>query len=217
MIKFGRCVLLHIVLVENAFDLVDDSCALPHQMLPEVGELSNLGVLRIGRKNASNAIGTLSTAKPIPVIPEQLAEGVGVTFVGFMHGGVIGLNDDDFGTAGFSEFVEEPVVEAANFDDGHVATVFSCFFDESGEKFVNIVTIGTDLAFLHDIALFISDIDGQLALVLVDSKVQHGGLRGVKLLGRKSTLPHENPHAFLCADGGGLLSEYHVHHHHRCR
>ena len=209
MIKFGRCILFHVVLVENAFDLVDDSCALLYQMLSEVGELSDLSVLWIGGKNASNAVGPLTASESFSVIPEEFAEGVGVTFVGFMHGGVIGLNDDDFGATGFSEFLEQPVVEATNFDDGHVASVFSCFFNEGGEKIVNIVTIGTDLSFLNDIALFVSDIDGQLTLVLVDSKVQHGGLREKR--GVENLLYFtRNLHAFFSLTTGGLLSEYHI-------
>ena len=54
--------------------------------------------------------------------------------------------------------------------------MLASFFDEGGEKFVNIGWFGTDLSFLEGIALFISDIDGHVVLVLVDSKVQHGGV-----------------------------------------
>ena len=90
------------------------------------------------------------------------------------------MDDDDLGTAGLLELFEQPVVESADFDDGHISTMFSCFFGKDDEKFVNIGMIGTDLSFLDDVSLFISNIDGQLALVLVDSKVQHGGLRGVR-------------------------------------
>ncbi|MCL2711012.1 MAG: ISAs1 family transposase, partial [Planctomycetaceae bacterium] len=53
--------------------------------------------------------------------------------------------------------------------------MFVCFFGKGDEKLVNVGMIGTDLSFLHDFALFVSDIDGQMVLVLVDSKIQHGG------------------------------------------
>jgi len=168
------------VFVENAFDFVDDSRSLCYQMLSKIGKLSNLSVLWVSGENAANAVGSLPTSEPFSVVPEEFAEGIGVAFIGLMHGGIVGLNNDDFGAMGLLEFFEEPVVKAADFDNGHVATIFSGFFDESGEKFVNVVTIGTDLAFLDDIALFISDIEGQLVFVLIDSKVQHGGLLKLK-------------------------------------
>ena len=53
--------------------------------------------------------------------------------------------------------------------------MFSGSFGEGTEKLVNIVMIGTDLPFLDDISVFISDIDGQMVLVLVDSEILHSG------------------------------------------
>jgi hypothetical protein len=50
------------------------------------------------------------------------------------------------------------------------------------------------LSFLHDISLFVSDIDSQIVLVLVDSKVQHDGYSlGLKVNSQKYTLPYGNP------------------------
>ena len=39
-----------------------------------------------------------------PVIPEEFAKGIGIAFVGLVHGGVFGLNDNDFGASGLREF-----------------------------------------------------------------------------------------------------------------
>ncbi len=50
---------------------------------------------------------------------------------------------------------------------------FRAFFCECAEKIVNIGMLGTDLGFLNDISVLISDIDCQLGLVLVDSEIQH--------------------------------------------
>jgi len=182
------------VLVDNPFDLVDGLRAVFHQVLPEIGELSDLGIGRIGGENATNTIGTLPSLESLTVVPKEFAEGIGITFVGLVHGGIFGLNDNDFGASGLLEFFEEPVVEAADFDDCHVATMFACLLGKVGEKVVNVGVIGTDLSFLHDISLFVSDIDGQLVLVLVDSKVQHDGYSmGLKVSFEKYTLPYENP------------------------
>jgi hypothetical protein len=57
------------VFVDQPLDFVDDHRALSHQILPEVGKLPNLNISRIDRKNAANAIGTLSALQPFPVIP----------------------------------------------------------------------------------------------------------------------------------------------------
>ncbi len=45
---------------------------------------------------------------------------------------------------------------------------------------------GTDLTCLNDISIFVSQIDGDLGLVQVDTKIKHGGLRGLKWVGRKT-------------------------------
>jgi hypothetical protein len=168
------------VFVEDAFDFVDDSCSLPDQVLPEIGELPNLGVLGIGGKNTPDVVRAQPAQEPLPVVPEQRTQGIGISFVGLVHGGIVGLNDDYFSASGFFEFFEQPVVKATDFDDGHVASVLPGFFGEIGEKFVNFVMIGTDLAFLNDFSAFVPDIDCQLVFVLVDSKVQHGRSPWVK-------------------------------------
>ena len=46
----------------------------------------------------------------------------------FFVRGMIGLNDNNFCTFCLFELFEQPVVEAADFDDGHEASDFSCFF-----------------------------------------------------------------------------------------
>jgi hypothetical protein len=161
------------VLVNDPFDLVDDFRALLDEMLPEIGELPNLGVFGGSGKNAFDAEGTLSSLEPFAVVPEEFAQGVGITFVGFMYGGVIGLNHDDLVAKGFVEFFDQPVVKATDFDDGHKTATFSGFFAEFAEKIVNIRMSGLDLAFLHDISLFVAKVDGKLIFVLVDTKVKH--------------------------------------------
>ena len=50
--------------VDDALDLVDELRAVFNQVLPEVGELPDLGIGRISRKNSSDAIGTLSALEP---------------------------------------------------------------------------------------------------------------------------------------------------------
>jgi hypothetical protein len=159
------------MLVDNGFDFVDDPRALLNQVLPEVGKLPDLGIGRGGRKNPPDTIGTLLTSEPMAVIPKEFAEGIGIAFVGLMHSGFTGLDDNDFGATSFLEFFKEPVVETTNFDDCHVAAVFACLFDKGNEKVVNISMIGADLTLLDNISLFVADIDGHLVLVLVDSEI----------------------------------------------
>lgn len=188
MIQLGRRVLSHIVFIDDAFDFVDDSRALSNQVLAKVGELPDLGIFGIGGKNASNAVGSLSALEPFAVVPEEFAECVGITFVGFFVRGMVGLNDDDFVAIDFFEFFEEPIVEAADFDDSHEAAMLSGFFSELLKKIVTSVMIGANLFFLNDISVFVSQIDCQLVLVLVDSEIQHLGLRRLKGFGCKQPL-----------------------------
>jgi len=163
------------MLVDNTFGLVDDPCALLHQVLPKVGELPNLGIFGISRKNPADLVRTLSPLEQLAVIPEECAKGIGIAFVGLVQSGLLGLNDDDFGASGLLELFEQPIVKAANFDDCHEAAMFASLFGEGNEKLVNVGMFGTDLSFLHDFSLFVSGIDGQMVFVLVDSKIQHGG------------------------------------------
>lgn len=142
-------------------------------MLPEIGKLPDLGFFGRGGKNATDAVGTFAPCKPFAIVPKELAQGVRVTLIGFVHGKIVRLNDDDLGATGLFKFCKEPVVEPANFDDSHEAAMFSGFFAELVEKIVNIRMNGLDLAFLGHISLFIAKVDGQLVFVLVDTKVQH--------------------------------------------
>jgi len=120
--------------------------------------------------------------EPLAVVPKEFAKGICIAFIGLVHGRVVGLDDNDFRATALREFGKEPIVEPADFNDCHVAAMSSRFFDKGNEKFVNVSMIGTDLSFLHDISLFVSDIDGQLILVLVDSQIKHDGYsQGLKV------------------------------------
>ena len=96
------------MLVHNAFDLVDDHSAKPHQSLAKVGKLPDLDIRRIGRSNAFDTIGTLSALESFPVVPKECAKGICIAFIGLVHGTVIGLNDYDFITLVLFEFCEQP-------------------------------------------------------------------------------------------------------------
>jgi hypothetical protein len=134
--------------------------ALTCQTFPKIGELPNLSIGGVGRKNAPNAIGTLPALEPLAVVPEECAKGIGIAFVSLVHGSIIGLDDNNLVASGLLKLFKEPIVEAADFDDCHVATMFSSLFGKGSEKFVNIVRFGTDLSFLDDISVFVSDIHG---------------------------------------------------------
>jgi len=192
------------VFADNAFDFVDDSRSLCDQVLSKISKLSDLGVLRLGRKNTSNTVWPLAASEPFSVVPKECAESIGIPSISFVYDEVVGLNDDNFGATGLFELFEEPIIEAANLNDGHVASMFSCFFDEFVEKIVNSVMIGTDLSFLDHISVFIAKIDGELGLVLVDSEVQHGGLRGLKLLVENQFYLTKDLRARFCAYNGGI-------------
>ena len=69
----------------NAFDLIDDSCTLLHQVLPEVSELPNLCISGIGRENPPDTVRTLSALETLAVIPEEFAKGVSNPLVGLVH------------------------------------------------------------------------------------------------------------------------------------
>ena len=75
-------------------------------MLSEIGELPNLSLFRRGGKNASDSKGSFSSLEPLAVVPKEFAQGVGISFVGLVDGGVVGLNHDDFIAKGFVEFFE---------------------------------------------------------------------------------------------------------------
>ena len=171
---FGRCILCHVVFVENTFDLVDDFRTLSDQELSEVGELPDLCIFGFGGNDTSDVVGSLSAAKSKAVVPKKGAEGIGIAFVGLVQGVFFGLKDDDLGALVLLEFFEQPIVEAADLDDSHVASVFASFFDEGCEEVGDGCVLGADLAFLDDISLFVSDADGQLFFVLVDSEIEHG-------------------------------------------
>jgi len=136
--------------IDNPFDLIDEQGALSYQTLPDLG---------IGGKNAPDTVGTLSAFEPFPVIPKECAKGICIALIGLVHGCVIGWDDNNFFALGLLEFFEQPVVETANFNDDHIASMFACLFDEGDEKLVNIVRTCTDLSFLKDTALLISDVD----------------------------------------------------------
>ena len=74
------------MLVDDAFDLVNEHGAVFHQTLPEVGELPDLGIDGTGWKNSPDIMGTLSAFKPFPIIPKECTEGIGIAFVSLVQG-----------------------------------------------------------------------------------------------------------------------------------
>lgn len=92
----GRSVLKHVVFVENPLDFINEPSSLCDEELTKIGQLADLGVDGIGRKNPTDTIRPLSTLKSFSVVPKELSERVGITLIGFFVRRMVGLDHDDF-------------------------------------------------------------------------------------------------------------------------
>jgi hypothetical protein len=64
-------------------------------------------------------------------------------------------------------------VEAADFDDGHIAALRAGLFAQPVEERAGLLPFGADLPAQDDVSGLVSNADGQLLAVLVDSDVYH--------------------------------------------
>ncbi len=168
---FGRLLLFEVVLPQQVFDPVDRPRPLPAQALPHRRQLPILGFTLGGRLHAPHAFHPLPRQQPPAVDPQQPAELVGVAAVGLLLGPLFHLNEHRFAAAVLGQHFQQPVVEAADFDDCRKPPVGLGKPPQFVEKPPHPLPFRRNLPSQHGIAGLIADTDGQLLAMLVDSKV----------------------------------------------
>jgi hypothetical protein len=96
---------------------------------------------------------------------------MGVAAVGFLFRSLFNLDQDRFSAAVLGQHFQQPVVEAANFDDRHEPAFRFGEPSQFVEKRSNTVPFGRNLPPKNDIPRLIANTHGQLLAMLVDSKV----------------------------------------------
>ncbi|NJR13579.1 MAG: hypothetical protein HC779_04260 [Phyllobacteriaceae bacterium] len=84
---------------------------------PPVGQVAFRNDLHL-----PHTLNLLSSEQSQPIDPQQLAQGIGVAAVGLLLGLLLRLNQHDLTAAVFRQQPQQPIVEAADFDDRHVAS-----------------------------------------------------------------------------------------------
>jgi hypothetical protein len=141
------------------------------QYLPNDRQLPMLGFPGRRRIDSSHTGRASASGEATTVDPQQVAQETGVAAVGFPFRPTVGLGNDDLAAAIFLEHVSQPWVHAANLDDRH-EPVFS--FSPLGqilEKHPNLLPSRADLPLEDHVAVLGAKIHGNLAFVLVDTKV----------------------------------------------
>ena len=103
-----------------------------------------------------------------------------ISAIGFDFEFLGGLNENGLDASILGQDCQQPIVEAADLDDGDVSTFCGCLLIELGEELGTPFRLGRDLATKADVSGFVAQRDGELFCVLVDSEVQHdcGSPRG---------------------------------------
>ena len=114
------------------------------------------------------ALHALPAQQPLPVDPQQLAQPVGVAPIGFLPRPSLRLNQQHLATAPAGQAFEQPIVEAADFHERHIAAVGSAALSQLAEIAFHGPPLGAHLPALDHRALLVSQIDGQLFAVLID-------------------------------------------------
>jgi len=106
--------LFEVVFPQQMLDLVDRPCALLAHALPHRRQLSVFS-LAIGRQlDTANPLDFLACQETLTIDPQELAQRIGVSAVGFLPGPLLGLDQNRFSAAVFAEEFQQPVVEAAD-------------------------------------------------------------------------------------------------------
>src|SRR5690606_28983648 len=113
------------------------------------------------------------------IAPQQLTEFVCVSAVGLPVGCALGLNQQNIAALPFTQFVSEPIVEAADLDDSYELGVR---LGQLFEKLVNLLRPRTHLPTQRNFAGFVANAHSNLLAVKVNSKVQHSGFSWLKCL-----------------------------------
>ena len=165
--------LLQVVFEQQVLNLVDRARALPGDSSSQRRELTIGVIRRRGRYDLPNAQHLLAGREPVAVDPQQIAEGSGVATVGFSLRSLLGLNQHDLEAAIFFEHSHQPIVKATHFQNRHETAVALGLLSQPREKRPHGFPTRADLPFEQHIALFVTQIHGQLLAMLVDGKVQH--------------------------------------------
>ena len=129
------------------------------------------GVLLASAAARDARLDPLPRQQPLTVDPQQAAELMGVAAVGFLLRPFLGLDQHRLSAAVLGQHFQQPVVEAADFDDRYESAFRFGESPQFLEKRPHTLPFRANLPSQDDVPRFIANTHGQLLAVLVDSKV----------------------------------------------
>jgi hypothetical protein len=148
-------------------NLVESSSSLSYKSLPHGRQPTVLLLVVSGNVNASNGLQFLAVFESVAIKPEYFAESVGIASVGFRFGLRIGLHHDDLLAAWFVlQDLDKPIFKSAGFQQHDEIVSF-----EFIEELPDFVRPSTDLSSADDVTAFLSNADGKLLAMEVDTDV----------------------------------------------
>ena len=171
--RFGWHLVLQVVTTKDAANPVDGAAYLDAGVFAKTGQPSLVILLGAGLEDDLELFDGLLICDLVAVKPKQFTECSRITFVRFSFVGVFGLDKQDFVAAEVLEHLDQPFVEATDFDDRpETAVRFQASLRQSLKELGNFFRFGTDLSPEDNVAVLISQVDSQLLCMLVDSKVK---------------------------------------------
>lgn len=153
--------MLEVEASKYAADLVDRSTDVDAGVFAEVGQAALLKLDGCRLVDDPQFFDRLLIGDLFAVKPEQFTQCGGIELVGLFLTGVFGLNQDKSLAAEVFEHFEQPVVEAADFDDRPVAAVFlEASLGQPLKELKQFVWPGADLSSQNNVAILISQVDG---------------------------------------------------------
>ncbi len=175
--RFGRHLVLQVVSAQDVFDLIDRSAAGRSGIFAERGQSSLLQLNRIGDVDDLELVNSLAGGDAIAEQPQLFAQLGGIAPIGFSTVGLFGLHEHNSIAAKVLQHLQQPVVEATDFDNRPEATIIlktpPCQAFEELEYFFRL---GADLSPQNNVPQRITKTNGQLLCMLVNSKVKYNSV-----------------------------------------
>ena len=114
----------------------------------------------------------LAFGEAFPIEPQQVGQLLCIATIGLLLGWLFRVNQHDFAALPYTERSDQPVVEAANFENRHEIRIH---LGELLEERFDLFRSSTDLSTELGVSIFVTNTNGDLLCVLVDCEVQHFG------------------------------------------
>ena len=196
--RLRRPLPLQVLAPQDFVNLIEGLCPFPYQPVAQLRQVPVLLFLLAGKMDPAYSLHAITSQQTLPINPQQLAQRVRITAIRLPLGPLHRLDDHHVLTRSVRlKTFDQPIMKSTYLDDRHKSPpIIRTQLMHLPQELLNLFQASADLPSHEHIPSLVTERNGHLLAMEIDSKVQHNRFSWLARLPERVDKHLGEPHGY---------------------